>query len=92
MTPKRLRHSMEVAGVPSITVKNIPEPLLERLRAAAERSNRSLNRQIIDCLERDLMPSRVDVEATLAHARRLRERGPKLALAELHRMKRRGRS
>lgn len=82
---------MEAAHVPSITLKNIPEPLLERLRAATDRSNRSLERQVIDCLERDMMPRRVDVEATLAHASRLQERGPELSLAAFDKMKRQGR-
>lgn len=76
----------------SITVKNIPEPLMRRLRQAAASSNRSLNRQIIECLERQLQPGVVDVEATIRRARELRARGPaRVTLAELQEAKRRGR-
>lgn len=79
--------------MPSITIKNIPEPLLERLREVAERSHRSVNRQIIDCLERELMPRKVDVGALLERARELRDRGPgKVSLRELDAMKRDGRA
>lgn len=58
----------------SITVKNIPDDLLERLRRAAARDNRSINRQIIEYLERQLRPRKLDVDATLARARELRGR------------------
>ena len=76
----------------SITVKNIPEPLLRRLRGVAERSNRSLNRQIIECLERQLLPQVRDVEETIRRARELRSRGPsRVSLSEVDAARRRGR-
>lgn len=76
----------------NLTVKNIPEPLMDRLRRAAAESNRSLNRQVIDCLERQLLAERMDVDATLARARELRARGPKrVRLDELRDARRLGR-
>lgn len=76
----------------SITVKNIPEPLMHLLRRAAEQANRSLNRQIIECLERQLLPRVLDVEATIRRARELRARGPaRVTLGEIEEAKRRGR-
>lgn len=76
----------------SITVKNIPEKLLQRLRRAAEDHNRSINRQIIDCLERQLLPRPVDVEAVIERARELRGKGPeRVSLRDLSEARRRGR-
>ena len=75
--------------MPSITVKNIPETLLDRIREVAARSHRSINSQIIECLERELMPRPVDVDAMLRRARDLRARGPgKVTLRELDEAKR----
>ena len=77
----------------SITVKNIPEPLLRQLRRVAESSNRSLNRQIIECLERQLQPRTVDVDATIRRARALRARGAgSVSLRELRAARREGRA
>lgn len=56
----------------SITVKNIPDAVYERLRASAETHHRSINSELIACLERTLLPSRISVEERLARARQLR--------------------
>lgn len=40
--------------MPSLTLKNVPEPLLHALRAAAERDRRSVTQEIIHLLERAL--------------------------------------
>jgi antitoxin FitA len=59
----------------NITVKNIPEDLYERLRQSAASNHRSINSEIIVCIERAVSGrSKADVEAILADARRLRER------------------
>ena len=42
------------AAMPSLTLKDIPPPLLERLRARASRDRRSLNREAIWLLEQVL--------------------------------------
>jgi len=57
----------------SITLKNIPPELYERLKEAAEAHRRSLNREVIACLEQVVRAQRVDPEALIARARRLRE-------------------
>jgi plasmid stability protein len=44
----------------SITLKDVPDDLHERLRAAAEASGRSLNKLILTTLERSLGPRRID--------------------------------
>ena len=77
----------------SITLKNIPEPLYQRIRMAADRHHRSLNSEIIARLEQALAPHPVDVEESLQQARRLRERytGPPLTLDDIEAAIERGR-
>jgi antitoxin FitA len=60
----------------SITLKNIPEPLYDRLKAAAARNRRSLNGEAIARLERSLGLAPVDADALLARARAVREQAP----------------
>ncbi len=58
----------------NITVKNIPDALYEQLRRSAAANHRSINSEIIVCIERAVRGRRVDVETILANARRLREK------------------
>ncbi len=44
----------------NITLKDVPDDLHERLRAAADASGRSLNKLILTTLERSLGPRRID--------------------------------
>ena len=57
----------------TLTLKNIPDELYERLKAAASLHRRSLNGEAIACLERVLNPTKVSVPERLERARRLRE-------------------
>ncbi|MBN1148954.1 MAG: Arc family DNA-binding protein [Anaerolineales bacterium] len=59
--------------MPTITVKNIPARLYERLKQSAESNRRSLNSEIIACIEQALMSQTIDPEAFLQRARSLRE-------------------
>lgn len=59
----------------TLTIKNIPEPLLERLRAQAALHRRSLNHEVIVCLETAAKATPLDPETILARARAVR-RGP----------------
>ncbi|MDQ2695196.1 MAG: Arc family DNA-binding protein [Pseudomonadota bacterium] len=56
----------------TITLKNIPDDLYQRLKEAADAHHRSINSEVIVCLERLLMPARLTAEERLARARRLR--------------------
>jgi plasmid stability protein len=56
----------------NLTLKNIPDKIYASLKAAAENHHRSLNSEIIACLERVLMPHRVGPEERLERARQLR--------------------
>jgi plasmid stability protein len=60
--------------MPSITVKNVPADLYERLKQSAQANRRSINAEIIVCIERAVSPQRVDPETVIARARELREK------------------
>ncbi|MGE3774635.1 MAG: Arc family DNA-binding protein, partial [Gammaproteobacteria bacterium] len=53
----------------TLTLKNIPDEVYERLKASAEMHRRSLNSEAIVCLEAALMPGRLAVAVRLARAR-----------------------
>jgi antitoxin FitA len=61
----------------TLTLKNIPDELYERLKTNAEANRRSLNSEAIVCLEAVLLPGRVDPSERLARARELRAALPK---------------
>lgn len=56
----------------TLTLKNIPDDVYERLKAAAEAHHRSLNSEAIVCLETVLMPTKMAPGERLARARQLR--------------------
>jgi antitoxin FitA len=64
--------------MPSLTLKNVPAVIHRRLKERAARHRRSLNNEAIECLGSVVLAERVDVQAILAEARRLRRgmRGP----------------
>lgn len=79
--------------MPSITVKGIPEELFKLLKCRAELDRRSVNSQIIICLEEVLRGHRPNPTAVLARIDALRERLalPTLSDEELKRAKGEGR-
>jgi plasmid stability protein len=65
--------SFEVLAMPTtLTLKNIPDAVYERLKAAAEMHRRSLNSEAIVCLESVLLPTRTPPSERLTRARELR--------------------
>ena len=58
--------------MPAFTVKNIPDKLYDHLKASAQIHRRSINSELIHCLETALMPGRAKTEDVLAAARTLR--------------------
>jgi antitoxin FitA len=60
--------------MPTVTVKNIPDNLYDYLKQTASLNHRSVNSEIIVCLERTLRSQKISTEATLTRARHLRER------------------
>ena len=61
-------------AMPTLTLKNIPEPLYEQLKKVASLHRRSLNSEILFQLEEALTPRRRDVSALIENARAVRER------------------
>ncbi len=59
--------------MPSITVKNIPEPIYQQLRKRAQAQHRSINSEIIACLEQATLPHRPSPEEFLRQARKMRQ-------------------
>jgi antitoxin FitA len=57
----------------TITVKNIPEELYTQLKNIAEANRRSINSEIIICIERRLNSYRPSAEEIVQKARRLRK-------------------
>lgn len=57
----------------SITLKNVPDDIYARLREVAASHHRSINNEVIACLERVLLPTRVPASEHLARARALRD-------------------
>lgn len=58
----------------TITVKKIPEDLYQRLRETAALHRRSINSEIIVCIDHAMRSERVSTEVVLERARRLRAR------------------
>jgi plasmid stability protein len=61
---------MEVAVPTTLTLKNIPDEVYDRLKASAEMHRRSLNSEAIVCPESVLVANRVPVSERLARALR----------------------
>jgi len=79
--------------MPTLTLKSIPDALYHRLKDRALENRRSLNSEILVCLERVVAAETVDARAVLARADALRERlrVPHLTEARLHAAKAAGR-
>ncbi len=58
----------------TLTLKNVPDDVYDRLKWSAETHRRSINSEAIVCLEAVLVPARVSPNERLARARALREK------------------
>lgn len=78
----------------TLTLKNIPDQIYERLKKSAELHRRSLNSEAIGCLESVLLPTRVTPEERLARARELRAALPSAPyqIEDIDTFKRQGRA
>ena len=77
----------------TLTLKNIPDAVYERLKAAAEMHRRSMNSEAIVCLEAVLMPTKLTPSERIARARELRAALPQQTFRarDIDLAKRRGR-
>lgn len=62
--------------MPTLTIKNVPPDLHERLKQSALENRRSINSEAIVCLERALSVRRIDPEVVLARIKALQEQAP----------------
>jgi len=77
----------------TLTLKNIPDEVYERLKHAAAMHRRSLNSEVIVCLETVLIPTRLTPGERIARARELRSALPqtKFRARDIDTMKKQGR-
>ncbi len=77
----------------TITLKKIPDELYERLKEAATLNRRSINSEIIVCIERALTGTEISAEEVMVRARKLRRlsAGKALRISELIEAKAAGR-
>lgn len=77
----------------TLTLKNIPDEVYNRLKTSADTHRRSLNSEAIVCLESVLLPGRVDPGERVARARALRATLPKVKFKarDIDALKREGR-
>ena len=78
----------------NLTIKGVPDKLLERLKESAVRHRRGLDSEAISCLEMVLAGNRVDPRLFLEQVRSLRARMPRLHITnrELRAARNKGRA
>lgn len=69
--------------MPAITLKNIPDSLYAQLKVAASIHHRSLNSEILYCVERALGTHKIDVSEHIEIAKRLRTKTAQHNLTDL---------
>ena len=77
----------------TLTLKNIPDTVYNRLKVSAQAHRRSLNSEAIVCLESVLLPAKLTPNERLERARALRSALPKrkFRARDIDIMKRQGR-
>ncbi len=58
--------------MPALTIKNIPDDLYSRLKEAAKAHHRSMNSEILYCVERTLFPHKIDISEHISMAKKSR--------------------
>ena len=76
----------------TLTLKNVPDNVYDRLKWSAETHRRSINSEAIVCLEAVLVPARISPNERLARARALREKvSANFKAEDIDKLKRAGR-
>ncbi|HEY2029491.1 MAG TPA: Arc family DNA-binding protein [Myxococcales bacterium] len=78
----------------NLSVKNLPKEVHRRLRERAKRNRRSLNSELVACLQDAVMPRRLDPDEAAERIRALRARfrGAPLRDRDVDRLKSEGRA
>ena len=58
--------------MPALTIKNIPDALYEQLKTAAELHRRSINSEVLVCLEQSLGATKITPAQRLARIEQIR--------------------
>lgn len=58
--------------MPALTIKNIPDSLYQQLKTAAELHRRSINSEVIVCLEKTLTSTKISFADRLSRIEQLR--------------------
>ena len=66
----------------TLTIKNIPEDLYAQLKRYAEINRRSLNSEVILCIERVIRSRKIQPGVYLARARKLREKTQRYPISD----------
>lgn len=74
-------HPQEVR-LATLTIKNVPDDLYDELKRTAEAHRRSINSEVLVCLERALQGPRIDVDEFLAGVRKLRRKTKHVPLTD----------
>ncbi len=77
----------------TLTIKNMPEKVYERLKVSAKANQRSINKELIAIVQQAVMPQAIDVDEWLEQTRKIRERTAEYILTddEITRLKNEGR-
>ena len=59
--------------MPTMTIKNVPDDLYEKLKESAQEHGRSMNNEVIFCLKRALQGGRIDPDVFLARVEALQK-------------------
>jgi plasmid stability protein len=66
---------MQIGGImATVTLKNVPDELYEKIKTSAAVNRRSVNQEVIFLIEQALAANAAGTEATLAEVRLLREK------------------
>lgn len=57
----------------TVTVKNIPDKIYNRLKSVAEINRRSINSEIIMCIENAILSRPINIDEAVENARQLRQ-------------------
>ena len=66
----------------TITLKNIPDSLYDQIKQSAQSNRRSINSEIIICIEKALRGRKINPDKILSAARALRKKTPGKLFAE----------
>lgn len=79
--------------MPALTVKNIPDDLYDHLKVSAQTHHRSINSELIHCLEISLLPRKARPQELVAVAQALRQdvRATQISVEDIDAAKNEGR-